>query len=114
MGSSSIAPPPLTARPPPSAAPYACPAGPDGLRHAKIADFGLAKRLTGGPGITAQSVVGTMPYTCPEIIQQEQYRCGRGCVIVDGHRRGTSKCAKAEATAHLIMVSTFVTTQLCP
>ncbi|GFH19013.1 protein kinase domain-containing protein, partial [Haematococcus lacustris] len=46
--------------------------GPDGLRHSKIADFGLAKRLGGAgapPGLQ-HSVVGTMPYTCPEIIQQ--------------------------------------------
>ncbi len=42
--------------------------GLDGLRQTKIADFGLAKRLTNS--VCAQSIVGTMPYTCPEIIQQ--------------------------------------------
>eukprot|EP00798_Chlamydomonas_sp_ICE-L_P017617 gene17617-23951_t len=45
--------------------------GPEGLRHTKIADFGLAKEVTGSS--VAQSMVGTMPYTCPEIIQQERY-----------------------------------------
>jgi hypothetical protein len=38
-------------------------------RHApQIADFGLAKRLSSS--VVVQSMVGTMPYTCPEIIQQ--------------------------------------------
>ncbi|GLC33389.1 Serine/threonine-protein kinase Nek10 [Pleodorina starrii] len=45
--------------------------GAEGLRHTKIADFGLAKRLSSS--VVAQSMVGTMPYTCPEIIQQEPY-----------------------------------------
>ncbi|GAX79138.1 hypothetical protein CEUSTIGMA_g6578.t1 [Chlamydomonas eustigma] len=58
--------------------------GPDGLRQTKIADFGLAKSLTGS--VVAQSVVGTMPYTCPEIIQQEHYTekadvWSLGCVL---------------------------------
>ena len=58
--------------------------GPDGLRQTKIADFGLAKSLTGS--VVAQSVVGTMPYTCPEIIQQERYTekadvWSLGCVL---------------------------------
>eukprot|EP00195_Chlamydomonas_chlamydogama_P014873 CAMPEP_0202909088 /NCGR_PEP_ID=MMETSP1392-20130828/48237_1 /ASSEMBLY_ACC=CAM_ASM_000868 /TAXON_ID=225041 /ORGANISM="Chlamydomonas chlamydogama, Strain SAG 11-48b" /LENGTH=1008 /DNA_ID=CAMNT_0049598709 /DNA_START=59 /DNA_END=3081 /DNA_ORIENTATION=- len=45
--------------------------GPEGLRSTKIADFGLAKQMSSS--VVAQSVVGTMPYTCPEIIQQEHY-----------------------------------------
>ncbi|KAG1662637.1 hypothetical protein FOA52_009622 [Chlamydomonas sp. UWO 241] len=58
--------------------------GPDGLRQTKIADFGLARSLTGS--VCAQSIVGTMPYTCPEIIQQEHYTekadvWSLGCVL---------------------------------
>jgi serine/threonine protein kinase len=37
----------------------------------KLADFGLAKRK-GGVSIMS-SAVGTMPYSCPEIIQHEEY-----------------------------------------
>eukprot|EP00899_Mesostigma_viride_P006794 jgi/Mesvir1/16115/Mv08400-RA.2 len=40
-------------------------------RRVKIADFGLAKQKTGAS--VMMSVVGTMPYSCPEIIQHEQY-----------------------------------------
>uniref|UniRef100_A0A7R9V241 non-specific serine/threonine protein kinase n=1 Tax=Chlamydomonas euryale TaxID=1486919 RepID=A0A7R9V241_9CHLO len=58
--------------------------GADGLRQTKIADFGLARSLTGS--VCAQSIVGTMPYTCPEIIQQERYTekadvWSLGCVL---------------------------------
>lgn len=45
-----------------------CLQGPEGLRHSKLADFGLAKRLSSS--VVGQSLVGTMPFTCPEIIQQ--------------------------------------------
>ena len=47
--------------------------GRDGLRQAKITDFGLAKRKQGTNGMM-QSMVGTMPYTCPEIVQQVRTR----------------------------------------
>ncbi|KAK9804225.1 hypothetical protein WJX72_002077 [[Myrmecia] bisecta] len=59
--------------------------GPDGLRQAKLADFGLAKRQDDGSSVMA-STVGTLPYTCPEIIQQKPYTekadiWSLGCVV---------------------------------
>uniref|UniRef100_A0A061SM17 non-specific serine/threonine protein kinase n=1 Tax=Tetraselmis sp. GSL018 TaxID=582737 RepID=A0A061SM17_9CHLO len=59
--------------------------GRDGLRQVKIADFGLAKQKK-ETNAMMQSVVGTMPYSCPEIIQQEQYTdkadiWSLGCVL---------------------------------
>ena len=48
--------------------------GREGLRQVKIADFGLAKqKAKGATDALMHSMVGTMPYTCPEIVQQENY-----------------------------------------
>eukprot|EP00873_Tetraselmis_striata_P016601 jgi/Tetstr1/436865/TSEL_025641.t1 len=60
--------------------------GSEGLRHAKLTDFGLAKQRGGATDVMMQSMVGTMPYTCPEIIQQEGYTekadiWSLGCVL---------------------------------
>lgn len=44
--------------------------GREGLRQVKIADFGLAKQQNMGTNALMQSMVGTMPYSCPEIVQQ--------------------------------------------
>jgi serine/threonine protein kinase len=54
--------------------------GAAGLRHTKIADFGLAKCLS--TGSITRSVVGTMPYTCPEIIQQVGGTCPAPALII--------------------------------
>lgn len=44
------------------------------LSHAKITDFGLARELTNTMSVAA-SMVGTVPYICPEIIENKAYRC---------------------------------------
>jgi NIMA (never in mitosis gene a)-related kinase len=60
--------------------------GSEGLRQVKVTDFGLAKQRSGATDAMMQSMVGTMPYTCPEIIQQEGYTekadiWSLGCVL---------------------------------
>lgn len=48
--------------------------GSNGILHAKLADFGLAKcKAPDGGGTVMASMIGTLPYTCPEIVQQEPY-----------------------------------------
>lgn len=46
-------------------------AGDRGGVRVKLADFGLAKRK--GAGSVMHSAVGTLPYSCPEIIQHQEY-----------------------------------------
>ena len=44
----------------------------DNKFNIKVADFGLAKNITGGSQIS-QSFVGTLIYSCPQIVQNQTY-----------------------------------------
>lgn len=46
--------------------------GADMLGRAKVTDFGLARELTNTVSVAA-SMVGTVPYMCPEIIENQAY-----------------------------------------
>ena len=43
--------------------------GTDRLFHAVLTDFGIAKLLTGGTGVTQAGIVGTLDYMAPEQIR---------------------------------------------
>jgi hypothetical protein len=44
----------------------------DAKMNLKVADFGLAKSIV-GPSHISQSFVGTLIYSCPQIVQNQQY-----------------------------------------
>ncbi|CAG9465206.1 unnamed protein product [Pedinophyceae sp. YPF-701] len=55
------------------------------FRRAKVTDFGLARELTQTMSVAA-SMCGTVPYMCPEMIQNERYSAkadmwSLGCVV---------------------------------
>ena len=59
----------------------------DAKLNLKVADFGLAKSIIGPSQIT-QSFVGTLIYSCPQIVQNQAYSekadvWSLGCIIYE-------------------------------
>ena len=89
--------------------------------HLKVTDFGLARELSGTVSVAA-SMVGTVPYMCPEMIENKAYDgkadvWSLGCIlyqIITGHApvKGKNPLAVASRIVEGDSCSTFLPTLL--